>query len=562
MLALMGCSGLLGLEGLTYDRSIGQAGGGEEASGGETATSAATAGGSDAGPGSVGGSGAPTSGGGGVGGTRAGGVGGVNRPRSCAAPLAGYGGVAGQASESSPVPSIFESVRIVTPDRVCGGALMTNGWVLTASSCVDWQRSPGDVCVEYGGAVGRFSQVELATELVRHPDNYQVGDTEVRGRDAMLVKLEHPMVVDGKASGFHRAYYMWPTQFLPDVLAQGRFAPVRCVGWSLSPQYDATPTLLRQIEFTIAEVWPDVFSNGMSLGDQVWFVNQNSTDPGQGWIQTRVDLGSGCFVGTGTTWQRVSIHSANPAFTRTGETNDYREAWSLGLGEPSARQFLERTLFDTEDVDGFESGSAISLAAQSPDTLGTYWVGSAGSLLRRTGRTGAWSSPSFDLGRPPNATLELEAPGVVVLPSGKTSVWARDTTGQLWTRQGTDATWNDWSLVTSPPLASSVSAIAWGEDVIHLFARAPDLALLHAQVDAAWDGTWDDFGQSHGFYLVSAPVATVRRSGTFEVFGRDAQSCLSHLFYVDGSYGYDCRVHTVDSAPAAASWGASRIDLL
>ncbi len=171
-----------------------------------------------------------------------------------------------------------------------------------------------------------------------------------------------------------------------------------------------------------------------------------------------------------------------------------------------------------------------------------------------------------NLGHPGNSTL-IYSPAVISSGPGKINVFVKGADGRLWEKWFDGHGWvNTWNNLGGDMVNSSMSAISWGNGHVDLFQTASDGTIWHRYYlpDAiGWRG-WEGLGRPNGPYIASPPAAVTSAYGRINIFAKGSDGRLWEKWFDGTNWNNPWNNVTgssVNSTPAAISWGNGHIDL-
>jgi len=545
LLGLAGCNGILGLDRIELQRAAGTSGAstlGSVSGGGTTETKSDSRGGQT-------------------------GLGGTSGPSAMAGTTRSSGGA------SSALPALdttLGAVFITTPERTCTGTLMTNGWVLTANTCLNCNRDAKDIAVQYG------TQLRSVALVARYTDTDCSLGGLPSGRDVMLLRLKEPMLVGGVPYG----YFQTPTHFATtslDSRAQNcKFTTLKCAGWDMSPGR-TTPwlqPLLQSSELPNLGIQVDPGGDPTSRGDQMWVGNSSPSDPKLGLLPTVNDIGSACWMTFDKRDYLAGVNAGGPVLGRAFAPGSNLESRYSAFTDAKIQQFYWNTLSGVIDLDGFALGSPIAAAVVSPTITDYFWISEAGQLqIRRRENDGMNAASAIALA-PGAAPLLIEQPGVFAVDKDKIWLMVRDSGGKLWGRRRDDETWQSWRWIEAPALSYGVSGGLFSDGTLYVVGVTSNKTLKYATLDP--DGNslaaWADVPMPNG-----APSWTSRPTVVaFDIDHIVHSSIDVHLMGSDGCIWATarqligtnsvwvtpfCMMTGAAGQPASGQWGGNRMDV-
>lgn len=158
-------------------------------------------------------------------------------------------------------------------------------------------------------------------------------------------------------------------------------------------------------------------------------------------------------------------------------------------------------------------------------------------------------------------------PGVSSWGPSRLDVFVRGADNRLYHKYY-DGSWHPWEgppVIPQPPVAmmSDPAAVSWGSGRIDILVRGFDSAVYHLFYDNGW-GAWESLGG----VTTSGPGVSSWGNGRLDVFAKGTDSRLYHAFYNGSGWsGWESSPtipqspSTMNSDPAAVSWGLGRIDV-
>ncbi|GAB4214299.1 MAG: hypothetical protein OHK0022_52650 [Roseiflexaceae bacterium] len=250
-----------------------------------------------------------------------------------------------------------------------------------------------------------------------------------------------------------------------------------------------------------------------------------------------------------------------------------------------------------QGLSGGALGSSLALSARGSGRLDMFARGTGGNLVYRSfsgGNWSAWESLGGDIiGAPASASWGPDRIDCVVVGGNN----------QAWRRSWEGGRWLDWQSLGGGVITSSVALCSWAPGRLDLFARGPGGELLHGSIEGgtwfgwenlggqiigapaaaawgpgrldcvvvggnnqpwhrAWDGSrWTEWVSLGGGLDVAALALTSQGAGRLDMFANGPGTELLHRSFQDGRWGNWTNLGgTMQGAPAAASWGAGRLD--
>jgi len=268
---------------------------------------------------------------------------------------------------------------------------------------------------------------------------------------------------------------------------------------------------------------------------------------------------------TGITWP-VLVGGAN-VFSSYGSTSTptvyvLDSAGKVALATTSIDRSTLKSTIDKLAGSGAGSGTGPAVCSQDANSLDVFVQGTDHALWYKQ-----WDGTSWGSWKSLGGAL-TSSPAAASRSAGKIDVFVRGTDGALWSRATANGgtSWSNWYKIGGQLLAGTgPAAYEWGDARIGVFVTGTNRALYHIWYDAS--GPWSRW-QNLGGALTSSPAATSPASGVIDVSVRGGDGAVWWDHYngtwsgwstpLGGSLG---GLTPVNSAPAACSWGAGRLDV-
>jgi hypothetical protein len=464
----------------------------------------------------------------------------------------GEGGSSGAAGDTQgpPAPSepaSYGAVRLFTDGQaVCGGTLITNDWVLTASRCIPAATPAAKVEVRFGADSRYPQQVRTGAELHRFP--VHLGE-----RDLALVGVDAPFEIAGSTT----------RHFIPILPVHAFLLQTHvCAGWDMTPDSTSPTNLLKTVWLSPSSI---VEANDANDGTRVWWRNTNPVDKSQGTLLTTTDTGVGCFYRWASSIYLSAVHTGNPVLTPDLEQNQDDYAYSLSPTDPAVMDWLDQLLFRVMPTAELELRGVATACSPTPDSIDLFGSAPDGRMAwyRRAAPEGSWEVdveweplPPID---PPSAGLAADRPGAVCLSDGSVDLVARAPDGSAWRQRFEDGSWETtWEQVAPPGAATSgLSAVGQIPGDFQVYGQGPGQELRRLTVRKRIAGAWEDL--TGGFR--GSPAARMANPDWVDVFVRTSSgNILANAAWSSEPRWLQIGDFTI-SDPAVASWKPDRIDL-
>jgi hypothetical protein len=144
-----------------------------------------------------------------------------------------------------------------------------------------------------------------------------------------------------------------------------------------------------------------------------------------------------------------------------------------------------------------------------------------------------------------------DSPDIASMRSNRLDVFARGgTSSNLLTNWYPGTSWQGWSNLGGPLLASGPGAVSWGSERLDVVARASNGNLLHWWYDGLWHN------ENLGGNIVGDPDIAADGAGTLHIFARGTDDTLQHKWHAGGRwYGWESLGGTLASGPGAVTAG-------
>ncbi|HEY5960359.1 MAG TPA: trypsin-like serine protease [Polyangiaceae bacterium] len=554
----------------------GSSSGGSELTSGGTSFGGSSSGGSEltSGGTSFGGGGGTTSGGatyvgGGTscGGSSSGGSGLTSGGTSFGGVPVGGASSAGSTGTSppiSPLDTTLGSVLITTSDRTCAGTLISNGWILTANTCLSCSRDATDIKVQYG------NQLRSVGTVKRYPDSDCSQGTLPVGRDLMLLRLNAPILVNGSSYGYFQTFAHFATVKLDPSDDELDFAKVICSGWDMRPGVAWSRPVLQTPELPNLAQQIDSSNESTSRGDQLWVGNSVPSAPLLGLLPTNNDVGGGCWVKWRNRDYLVGVIPGPPSVARIYAPGNHLESRITAITDPKIQHFLWNALSGTLEFAGFGDGSAIEAVVIAPTITDYFWVNAAGQLQMRR-RDSDVMSETVDLALPQGvASFWVEQPSVSSISDTTIWVTVRDHLGTLWMASRQIDSWQAWKALPAPPLSTSVSVGRFKDGRVYVFGVTTDSRLQVAAFDetgellVAWKDvtvpSWAPKWLSRPTINATDRTRILRDSIDVHVLGADGCVWATAMWSPTDWMDMGCLLPNAAGQSAQAAWSYDRLD--